>query len=89
MGALNIKDPEVAEKARRLARLRGTTITDAVAEALEQSLAAATAQADVAREARERRVDAIVERFRSQLRPDAPSPWQVLDELYDERGLPK
>lgn len=89
MSALNIKDPEVAEKARRLARLRGTTITDAVAEALEQSLAAATAQADVAREARERRVDAIVERFRSQLRPDAPSPWQVLDELYDERGLPK
>lgn len=89
MSALNIKDPEVAEKARRLARLRGTSITDAVAEALEQGLAAATAQADVAREARERRVDAIVERFRSQLRPDAPSPWQLLDELYDEYGLPK
>ena len=35
MSALNIKDKAVAEKARRLAKLKGTTITEAVAEALE------------------------------------------------------
>lgn len=89
MGALNIKDSEVAAKARRLARLKGTTITEAVAEALDESLEAAMAEVAVVREARERRVDAIVERFKSHLRPGAPSPWKVLEALHDDRGLPR
>jgi hypothetical protein len=89
MGALNIKDAEVAEKARRLARLTGKSITAAVSEALEASLGAATRRITVENERREREVDAIVRRFRRGLRRDAPSPWKVMADMYDDDGLPR
>lgn len=89
MGALNIKDKEVAEKARRLARLKGTTITEAVSAALEESLRAAEGLTAAEREARERRVDEIVARFQASIPPDAPSYDQVMADMYDENGLPK
>jgi hypothetical protein len=40
-------------------------------------------------EARERAVEEIVARFRRALKRGAPSPWKVVDELYDDRGLPR
>ena len=89
MGALNIKDKEVAEKARRLARLKGTTITEAVSAALEESLRAAEGLTAAEREARERRVDEIVARFQASIPPDAPPYEQVMADMYDENGLPK
>jgi hypothetical protein len=89
MGALNIKDAKVAEKARRLARLKRTSITAAVSEALDDSLCAATKSWASVREARERQVDEIVKRFRARLKRGAPSPWKVMDDLYDDSGRPR
>jgi hypothetical protein len=89
MGALNIKDKAVADKARRLAKLKGTTITEAVAQALEASLKTAEHHAKLDHDARERRVDEIVKRFQASIPPDAPSLQQVMEDMYDENGLPK
>ena len=42
-----------------------------------------------AEKARERKADEIVKRFQAGLPKNAPSPHDVLAEMYDERGLPK
>jgi hypothetical protein len=89
MGALNIKDPAVAAKARKLARLKGTSITAAVDQALEESLKKAAPKNAAEREAQQRRVDAIVKRFQARLKRGGPSLKQVMNSLYDENGLPK
>ena len=89
MGALNIKDTKVAEKARRLARLKGTSITAAVSDALDESLRVTTKARTSDREARERQVDEIVARFRAGLKRGAPSPWKVMKDLYDDSGRPR
>lgn len=89
MGALNIKDPEVAKKARRLAKLKGTSITAAVAEALEASLKNAEHKSNLDREQRERRVDEAIARFRASIPPDAPSYEEIMEDMYDEHGVPK
>jgi hypothetical protein len=84
MGALNIKDAEVAKKARKLAKLKGTTITQAVSQSLDESLRVAAND----REAREKRIDEALARFRAIVPPDDPC-WDMLEEMYDENGLPK
>lgn len=89
MGALNIKDIEVARKARRLAKLKGTTITAAVAEAIEASLKNAEHKAKLDRDARERRVDEAIRRFQASIPPDAPSYEEIMEDMYDENGLPR
>ncbi|HSZ74842.1 MAG TPA: type II toxin-antitoxin system VapB family antitoxin [Rhizomicrobium sp.] len=89
MGALNIKDPLVAEKARRLAKLTGKNITRAVSDALDQCLKTTEHKATFDREARERRVDEALARFRASIPPDAPSYKEIMDDMYDENGLPK
>ncbi len=89
MSALNIKDAKVAAKARRLARLKGTTITAAVSEALEESLKNTTRKAAIGQEAREREVDDIVKRFKAGLKRGTPSPWQVMEGMYNDSGSPR
>ena len=89
MGALNIKDSDVAKKARRLAKLKGTSITAAVSEALDASLKNAEHKAKLDRNLRERRVDQAIERFRASIPPDAPSYEEIMADMYDENGLPK
>jgi antitoxin VapB len=89
MGALNIKDADVAAKARRLAKLTGKSITEAVSEALDKCLRTAEHHAKVDREARERAVDEIVRRFRGSIPPDAPSLEEIMEDMYDENGLPR
>jgi antitoxin VapB len=89
MGALNIKDAEVAKKARKLAKLKGTTITAAVEQALDASLAAATRLTEAARAEREKRVDEIVKQFQASIPADAPSYEEIMEDMYDENGIPK
>jgi antitoxin VapB len=89
MGALNIKDADVAAKARRLAKLTGKSITEAVSDALDTCLRTAEHYATVDREARERAVDEIVRRFRESIPPDAPSIEEIMEDMYDENGLPR
>lgn len=88
MSALNIKDQAVAAKARRLAKLKGSTITEAVSAALDASLKTAEHHAKLDHEAREREVDEILKRFRAIVPPDSPA-WDMLEDMYDENGLPK
>ncbi|HEY5337425.1 MAG TPA: type II toxin-antitoxin system VapB family antitoxin [Rhizomicrobium sp.] len=88
MGALNIKDAEVAKKARKLAKLKGTTITAAVEQALDESLNAATLRSEVAKGERRKQADKAVQRFQAIVPPDSPI-WSQLEDMYDENGLPK
>lgn len=88
MGALNIKDADVAKKARRLAKLKGTSITAAVSEALDACLKNAEHKTQLEDKARERRVNAALKRFRAIVPPDSPI-WDRLESMYDEHGLPK
>jgi hypothetical protein len=89
MGALNIKDEVVADKARRLAKLTGQSITAAVSEALDRSLKTAERKKAIDHELREREVDEILKRIRAGIPKDAPSLQQIMDDMYDEDGLPK
>jgi hypothetical protein len=89
MSALNIKDQAVAAKARRLAKLKGTSITEAVSAALDASLKTAEHHAKLDYDTRERRVDELLAKIRAKIPPDAPSWQQVMDDMYDEDGLPK
>ncbi len=88
MGALNIKDTQVAAKARKLAKLTGKSITAAVSEALDASLRVVKRKNAIDRDAREREVDDILKRFRAIVPPDS-AVWDKLDDMYDENGLPK
>jgi hypothetical protein len=89
MGALNIKDTEVADKARKLARLQRKSITEAVSEALDQALRTAVHKSGLDHEKREREVDAALKRIRDSIPADAPSYEQVMEDMYDEFGAPK
>jgi antitoxin VapB len=77
---LNIKDPEVYRLAAELARRRGTSMTTAVREALTAALAR---REDEAQE----RSDRLMEiSRRSAARPE---PYLSVDDLYDDKGLPR
>ncbi len=89
MGALNIKDNEVAEMARKLARLRGKTITKALSEVLSQALRQETHKSGLDHEKREREVDAALKRIRDSIPADAPTYEQIMEDMYDEFGAPK
>lgn len=80
MASLNVKDPVVRELAMKLAKLRGTTATGAIRDALTEALA---------RESRPR--EGMAERLLAVGRAAAPHADTFLsdDELYDASGLPK
>jgi antitoxin VapB len=80
--ALYLKDPEVDKAARELARLEGTSITDAVGKAIEERKQRILE--DRARRARE--VEQILAEVRKLPILD-PRPADEI--LYDEDGLPK
>jgi hypothetical protein len=88
MSALNIKDAQVAAKARKLAKLTGKSITAAVSEALDASLSTVKHKSALDREMLERKTSEIVKRFQAKVPPDSPV-WKKLDDMYDENGLPK
>ena len=80
--ALYLKDPDVDKAARELARLEGTSITDAVGKAINERKQRILE--DRARRARE--VELILEEVRKLPILDPRSPDEM---LYDEDGLPK
>ncbi|MFN0022313.1 MAG: type II toxin-antitoxin system VapB family antitoxin [Parvularculaceae bacterium] len=89
MSALNIKDRAVADMARKLAKLKGKSITEAVADALAASLDSETARSEAAVAARDREVQEILASYRAKRDPNTPTYEQIMDEMYDERGLPR
>jgi antitoxin VapB len=83
--ALNIKDARTDRLARELARLTGQSITEAVAQAIEEKL-------QTERRRRGKLIDRdmlrkIVERIAAQPFADERSAEEILG--YDEHGLPR
>ena len=86
---MNIKDPEVHAMAKQLAARRGTTVTNAVRQALRAELERqpdALSEASV--EARKEAVRAICRRTSANPAWQGLSSKQLQDALYDEHGLP-
>lgn len=82
--AMNIKDEAVHELARRLAERRGTSLTGAVRQALEEALARSTPHAG--RDARRQRLDTIARHCADLPVLDDRAADEILG--YDERGVP-
>jgi antitoxin VapB len=81
--ALNIKDPEVHDLARRLAERRGTTLTDAVRRALAEALARTRQGGEPTHE----RLRAIARHCASLPLLDPRRPEEIVG--YDAQGLPR
>ena len=86
---MNIKDPEVHAMAKQLAARRGTTVTNAVRQALSAELERqpdALSEASV--EARKEAVRAICRRTSANPAWQGLSSKEIENSLYDENGLP-
>jgi antitoxin VapB len=81
---LNIKDPEVYRLAAELARRRGTSMTGAVREALNEAIE----RSAKSREGMAERLLEIGRQTRAEMDALGITPLTD-DDLYDERGLPK
>lgn len=84
--ALNIKDEEVDRLARQLSKRTGETITDAVRTALQERLGRLRAKAEPPLS---ERLLAIARRLKTVTPLTDKSSKELLDELYDEHGLPR
>ena len=87
MGAqLNIKNPSTVRLARKLAEADGTTMTQAVHAALEQ--VASEREAHVQQRIAE--FNTLVEDLRGKMTGawGSKTSKELMDELYDESGLP-
>ncbi len=82
---LSIRDPETDRLARELAVRHGKPITDVVREALEE-FAAKPSRGEL--EARTARLAEVFARIDARDVPPGPSAKELMDELYDEDGLP-
>ena len=86
---MNIKDPEVHAMARQLAARRGTSVTDAVRQALRAALEREPDLLDpLALQAKREAIERIGQRFRDLPLRDGRSPQALCDDLYDAQGLP-
>ena len=84
VATMNIKDPQVRELARQLAARRGTSLTDAVRQALTEALE----REQASREGMAERLLEIGRRARAEA-DAAGIVFLTDDDLYDERGLPR
>ena len=82
MGQLNIKDAVLIAEAKELAALLRTTATGAVRAAVQEKLAAT-------KEARARKVAAIMEIGERASKLVPPGTTSDHSDLYDEHGLPR
>ncbi len=86
--SLNIKNETTHELVRRLAALTGQSQTSAVEDAVRRRLAELEGAEERGRRERRARIDAAIERF--QRLPDVgPSYEEIMEEMYDEAGLPR
>ena len=81
---MNIKDPQVHAMAKELAARRGTSVTDAVRQALKQELE----RSHTGDAARQEELQALLARFRQLHWPEGVSSKEAQDALYDDQGLP-
>jgi antitoxin VapB len=86
MGQMNIKDDALIAEAKALAELLGTSVTDAVRQAVHDRLERERADGAAAKRERFERIMAIA-REASKLVP--PGVTSDHSDFYDENGLPK
>lgn len=86
--SLNIKNERVHEMVRRLAALTGQSQTSAVEDAVRRRLDEMTAERETAEQARRRRIHETI--AHAQALPDiGPTYEEIMDDMYDELGLPR
>jgi len=86
--SLNIKNEKVHDLVRRLAELTGQSQTSAVEDAVRRRLdeVSGARQAEIAR--KRAAIDRAVRSFQEDL-PPHPTYEEIMDEMYDEKGLPR
>jgi antitoxin VapB len=85
---MNIKDARVHAMARELAARRGSTVTDAVRQALMAELARSSeASSEKQQAAKRERLLALLARYRQLPWPNQRSSQELQDDLYDADGL--
>lgn len=88
--ALSIKDPQADKLAREIAAITGEKLTQAVTVALQERLARVkTRQAGTSPKDKLSAVRDIVVEYQSIPASDKRSPIEIMDDMYDEQGLPK
>lgn len=86
---MNIKDERVHAMAKELASRRGTSVTNAVRQALEAELTRTTAPGtDNVRSTKMEAIRQIQARFSELPIRDPRSSRELQDSLYDDQGLP-
>lgn len=86
--SLNIKNETTHELVRRLAALTGQSQTSAVEDAVRRRLAELEEQRSGEEEARRRRIRAVIRRAQ-QIPSTGRTTEEIMDELYDETGMPR
>jgi antitoxin VapB len=86
--SMNIKSAEAHALAKDLAALENTTLTDAVILSLREALERRSEQRAAQRrlDRVQRTLDLMQERVRE---TSGTSLWEINEDLYDERGLPR
>lgn len=84
--ALNIRDPEVHELARRVAAVTGESLTDAVRTSLQERLKRVQVVDEAEKQRRIAAMEESARRFRALPVIDPRTPDEILG--YDENGLP-
>ena len=86
--SLNIKNETVHDLVRRLAELTGQSQTSAVEDAVRRRLEEIQGDAARDREERARRIDEAIARLQA-LPVVGPSYEEMMEDMYDEWGLPR
>lgn len=86
--SLNIKNETTHELVRRLAALTGQSQTSAVEDAVRRRLAELEQQSSDAELERRRRIRAVIRRAQ-QIPATGRTTEEIMDELYDETGMPR
>ena len=86
--SLNIKNETTHELVRRLATLTGQSQTSAVEDAVRRRLAELEEQRSGEEEERRRRIRAVIRRAQ-QIPSTGRTTEEIMDELYDETGMPR
>jgi len=86
--ALHIRQEQTEKLARELAKRTGETLTGAVHTALEERLSRVAQAGRAGKEAKVSQLMAIAERAQG-LQAEGKSARELIDELYDEDGLPR
>jgi len=85
---MNIKDPQVHAMARELATRRGTSVTNAVRQALRAELDRCPSTSGQEEAARRDALLQLLSRCRQLPWPDDRDSGELQSDLYDDAGLP-